>query len=95
MLRFDYGRTVPWVSRRPDGTFRAIAGPDMVVMHTPVALHGENLTTVGTFHVEAGSTVPLVLTHGPSHLPPPEPIDVGSSLEETEDFAFVSECHAA
>ena len=58
----------------------------MVVMHTPVALHGENLTTVGTFHVEAGSTVPLVLTHGPSHLPPPEAIDVEASLEATEDF---------
>ena len=86
VLRFDYGSTVPWVSRLPDGTFRAIAGPDMVVMHTPVALHGENLTTVGTFHVEAGSTVPLVLTHGPSHLPPPDPIDVEASLAETEDF---------
>jgi len=86
VLRFDYGSTVPWVSRLPDGTFRAIAGPDMVVMHTPVALHGENLTTVGTFHVETGSTVPLVLTHGPSHLPPPEAIDVEASLEETEDF---------
>ena len=86
VLRFDYGSTVPWVSRLPDGTFRAIAGPDMVVMHTPVALHGENLTTVGTFHVEAGSTMPLVLTHGPSHLPPPDPIDVEASLAETEDF---------
>jgi len=86
VLRFDYGRTVPWVSRLPDGTIRAIAGPDMVVMHTPVALHGENLTTVGTFHVEAGSTVPLVLTHGPSHLPPPEAIDVEAALEATEDF---------
>src|SRR5205809_6181253 len=29
ILRFDYGRTVPWVSRLPDGTLRAIAGPDM------------------------------------------------------------------
>ncbi|HVQ12994.1 MAG TPA: glycoside hydrolase family 15 protein [Vicinamibacterales bacterium] len=86
VLRFDYGRTVPWVSKLPDGTFRAIAGPDMVVMHTPVALHGENLTTIGEFSVAAGSTVPLVLTHGPSHLPPPEAIDVESSLEATEDF---------
>jgi GH15 family glucan-1,4-alpha-glucosidase len=86
VLRFDYGRTVPWVSKLPDGTLRAIAGPDMIVMHTPVALHGENLTTVGEFSVEAGSTVPLVLTHGPSHLPPPEAIDVDASLEATEDF---------
>ena len=30
VLRFDYGRTVPWVTRLPDGTLRAIAGPDMV-----------------------------------------------------------------
>jgi GH15 family glucan-1,4-alpha-glucosidase len=86
VLRFDYGRTVPWVSKLPDGTFRAIAGPDMVVMHTPVALHGENLTTVAEFSVESGRTVPLVLTHGPSHLPPPEAIDVEASLKATEDF---------
>jgi len=86
VLRFDYGRTVPWVSKLPDGTLRAIAGPDMVVMHTPVVLHGENLTTVGEFSVEAGSSVPLVLTHGPSHLPPPEAIDVDASLEATEAF---------
>jgi len=29
---------------------------------------------------------PLALTHGPSHLPPPDPIDVEASLAETEDF---------
>jgi GH15 family glucan-1,4-alpha-glucosidase len=86
VLRFDYGSTVPWVTKLPDGTFRAIAGPDMVVMHTPVALHGENFTTVGDFTVEAGRTIPLVLTHGPSHLPPPDAIDVEASLEATEDF---------
>ena len=41
ILRFDYGRTIPWVSRLPDGTFRAIAGPDMVTLHTPVPLRGQ------------------------------------------------------
>ena len=86
VLRFDYGSTVPWVSRLPDGTLRAIAGPDMVVMHTPVSLHGEDLKTVATFQVEAGTTVPLVLTHGYSHLPPPDAIDVAASLEGTETF---------
>ena len=86
VLRFDYGRTIPWVSRLPDGTFRAIAGPDMVVMHTPVPLHGEGLKTVGTFEVEEGTSTPLVLTHGYSHLPPPDPIDVEASLAATEAF---------
>ena len=35
VLRFDYGRTVPWVTRMDDGTLRAIAGPDLVTLHTP------------------------------------------------------------
>ncbi len=86
VLRFDYGRTVPWVNRLPDGTFRAIAGPDMVVMHTPVDLHGEDLKTVATFEVTAGTTIPLVLTHGPSHLPPPDAIDAEASLAATEKY---------
>jgi GH15 family glucan-1,4-alpha-glucosidase len=86
VLRFDYGRTVPWVSRLPDGTFRAIAGPDMVVLHTPVSLQGKDLTTVGEFQVSAGQMIPFVMTHGFSHLPPPAPIDPESSLADTEAF---------
>ncbi len=32
-LRFDYGTTMPWVTRLPDGAhgLSAIAGPDLVV----------------------------------------------------------------
>jgi GH15 family glucan-1,4-alpha-glucosidase len=86
VLRFDYGRTIPWVNHLPDGTFRAIAGPDMVTLHTPVALRGQELMTVGEFDVEAGSTVPFVLTHGSSHLPPADAIDPESSLDHTETF---------
>jgi GH15 family glucan-1,4-alpha-glucosidase len=86
VLRFDYGRTIPWVNRLADGTFRAIAGPDMVTLHTPVPLHGRDLTTVGEFDVAAGVTVPFVLTHGASHLAPPRAIDPESSLEHTESF---------
>ena len=86
VLRFDYGSTVPWVSRLPDGTLRAIAGPDMVVMHTPVALHGQDLRTVGEFDVSAGQVVPFVLTHGPSHLPPPDSADPEAALAATEGF---------
>jgi GH15 family glucan-1,4-alpha-glucosidase len=86
ILRFDYGRTVPWVTRLSDGAYRAIAGPDMAVVHTPVPLHGQNLSTVGEFDVGAGSTIPFVLTHGSSHLAPPDPIDPLQSLQTTEAF---------
>src|SRR3954471_7561168 len=86
ILRFDYGSTVPWVSRLDDGALRAIAGPDMVTLRTAVALHGRDLTTVGEFEVTEGETVPFVLTHAPSHLPPPKAIDPNASLQQTERF---------
>ena len=86
VLRFDYGQSVPWVTRLPDGTLRAIAGPDMVVLHTPVSLRGKDLTTVGEFDVAKGETIPFVMTHGSSHVEPPEPIHPESSLESTETF---------
>src|SRR5215216_4835405 len=49
VLRFDYGRIVPWVTRLADATWRAVAGPDMVVLRTPIALKGKDLTTVAEF----------------------------------------------
>jgi len=48
VMRFDYGSVVPWV-RKPDGRLHAIAGPDALVLTTPVALHGKDLTTVADF----------------------------------------------
>src|SRR5580700_9353320 len=38
IIRFDYGMTVPWVSRLDDGGIDAIAGPERLVLRTPVPL---------------------------------------------------------
>lgn len=84
VLRFDYGASVPWVSRLECGGLSAVAGADRVVLHTPVLLHGEDLRTVGSFSVSAGETVPFVLTHAPSHLPAPRPVEPVVALAETE-----------
>jgi GH15 family glucan-1,4-alpha-glucosidase len=86
IIRFGYGAIVPWVTRLADGTLRAVAGPDMVVLRTPVHLHGQNMKTVGEFDVAAGETVPFVFTYALSHLPPPEPIVPAAALEATETF---------
>jgi GH15 family glucan-1,4-alpha-glucosidase len=86
VLRFDYGRSVPWVTRNDDGSLCAIAGPDMVTLHTPVELHGRDLTTVGEFEVTADAIVPFVLTHGASFQPPPVAADPRKALEATEAF---------
>jgi GH15 family glucan-1,4-alpha-glucosidase len=86
VLRFDYGAMVPWVTRLDDGTLKAIAGPDMVLLRTPVELHGEDLKTVGDFIVSEGETIPFVLTYGRSYRAVPEPIDPMAALSDTEVF---------
>jgi GH15 family glucan-1,4-alpha-glucosidase len=86
ILRFGYGAVVPWVTKLEDGTHRAIAGPDMVVLRTPVHLRGQNLRTVGEFSVGAGEVIPFVMTYSPSHLPPPKPLDSQGALAATEGF---------
>jgi len=85
-LRFDYGRTVPWVTRMSDGALRAIAGPDLVVLHTSVPLRGEDLKTVADFEVAAGESATFVLTHGLSYHPLPKPIEPQRALDATEKF---------
>ncbi|MGB8236574.1 MAG: glycoside hydrolase family 15 protein, partial [Pseudolabrys sp.] len=86
VVRFDYGATVPWVSRAEDGAIDAIAGPVRLVLRTPTALYGEDLKTVGEFIVDAGQSVPFVLSHGASVESLPAPIDPFAALERTKAF---------
>jgi GH15 family glucan-1,4-alpha-glucosidase len=86
VLRFGYGAVVPWVTKLEDGALRAIAGPDMAVLRTPVHLKGKDMTTVGTFTVSRGETVPLVLTYSRSHKPLPDALDPSAALRDTEKF---------
>lgn len=87
ILRFDYGSAVPWVEKLPDGSgISAVAGPDCVILHTPIALRGENKHTVADFQVKEGEIVPFVLTHEASHLPIPAAIDPLRSRDDTVRF---------
>lgn len=83
-LRFGYGRIIPWVARIDETTLRAIAGPEMVFVRSPVPLHGEGFKTVGEFIISAGESVPFTLVHSPSHLPSPELVDPEAALVATE-----------
>jgi GH15 family glucan-1,4-alpha-glucosidase len=67
ILRFDYGRSIPWVRRRFGG-LNAISGPNAVQFSAPVALRGTpELTTIGEFDVAAGEIVPFTMSWYPSH----------------------------
>jgi GH15 family glucan-1,4-alpha-glucosidase len=86
VIRFGFGVDVPWVKRTGDGALLGICGPDMAVLRTPIETHGEDLTTVAEFVVNAGDSVPFVLTYGSSHLKVPAPIDPDRALKDTEEF---------
>ena len=67
ILRFDYGRSIPWV-RRHFGGPSAVAGPNAVQFITPVPLRGTpEMTTIGEFTVAAGESVPFTMSWYPSH----------------------------
>jgi len=57
IVRFGYGGWMPWVTQSDAGELLAIAGPDLLVLRTPVELRGEGFTTVGDFSVSAGQQV--------------------------------------
>jgi GH15 family glucan-1,4-alpha-glucosidase len=85
VIRFDYGRIVPWV-RRVDGARLAVAGPDALCFRTPVEVRGEDMATVSEFTLEEGQRVPFVLTWFPSHEQRPDEVDAEEALADTEAF---------
>ncbi len=94
-FRFDYGISVPWVTRLDDHSgLCAIAGPNMVVLRTDVKLRGQDMRTHGDFTVTAGQTVAFVLSYGESHKPPPPPLDPMAALADTAAYwtAFIARC---
>ncbi len=81
VVRFEYGTEVPWVSRLPDERLQGIAGPDRVVIATPVPLRGEDQTTRADFDVSEGQEVPFTLTYSTSFSSPPHPFDALRALQ--------------
>ena len=86
-LRFDFGSSVPWVTKLEDGLgISAIAGPHRVALRTPIETHGEDMATTAEFTVAEGQALPFVLSYGRSHRPVPPAIDPQQALAATESF---------
>ncbi|MBP0438042.1 glycoside hydrolase family 15 protein [Tianweitania sediminis] len=82
ILRFNYGEATPWVRRRDYG-LSAICGPDAVELHTDLPLSGQNMTTLASFEVSEGETVPFTLSYHRSHKTPHFVADRTESLNRT------------
>jgi len=91
ILRFDYGASVPWARPldKDDATgpgMRLIAGPDKVVLRTPVPIQDVPGSLRASFQVKAGETVPFVLSRVASHHADPREIDPLAALTDTERY---------
>jgi GH15 family glucan-1,4-alpha-glucosidase len=91
-IRFDYGKTIPWVTHF-EGGMRAIAGPDMVVLRTGVKLEGEHMETTSEFTLKKGHEHTFTLTYKPSFgddgnepIMDPKAIDPYAEFDDTVNF---------
>ncbi|MDQ0769434.1 GH15 family glucan-1,4-alpha-glucosidase [Pseudarthrobacter defluvii] len=85
LLRFDYGRIIPWVRRTEHG-LSAIAGPDAAYLRTPAPLEGRDMRTISEFTVKAGDRIPFVLHWAHSYKPVPGRADPEGALASTQRF---------
>ncbi|QQO13225.1 glycoside hydrolase family 15 protein [Bradyrhizobium diazoefficiens] len=95
--RFDYGISVPWVSRSEQGAISLVAGASMLLLGTEVPMHGASMKTVGSFSISDGQRVAFVLSHQISYEDPAAPADPIALLDQTERFwrDWSSRCEAA
>jgi GH15 family glucan-1,4-alpha-glucosidase len=82
-IRFDYGRTIPWVTST-DGELRAVAGGDMIVLRTTAPLRGEKMMTISEFNVKAHETVAFTLMSMSSLAEVPPEVPAAKALAETQ-----------
>lgn len=86
VLRFGYGRYVPWVRRvgADDGeALLATSGPDSLLLRGGPLPDPVDRRHAGEVSVSAGERIDYVLTWYPSHLPVPHRLDPEARLVET------------
>ncbi|MCO8161857.1 glycoside hydrolase family 15 protein [Pseudomonas sp. 21LCFQ010] len=85
-IRFDYGSTVPWVEKREPHTLTAVAGPEMLVLRSPVDLHPRDHHTGSRFTVTEGEVLTFCLGWQPSNESLYPALDTQQALEVTTRF---------
>ena len=79
-LRFDYGKSTPWVTHMQGG-LRFISGENMVLLRTKAKLQGEDMSTISEFTLRPGEEMAFTLTYGSSFGP-----DANAPAEDPRAF---------
>jgi GH15 family glucan-1,4-alpha-glucosidase len=80
-IRFDYGVSVPWVSRTDDGRTQFIVGPDRLLLQASVEVENENMRTGAHFTVQAGAEIDFCLGWSKSFHDMPPALDIGQVID--------------
>jgi len=86
VIRFDYGRTAPWIEKYNSQTLTAIAGPNMLVLRSAIAVEVRNEQIGSSFVVSEGEQIFFTLSHQSSNCPVTKPLDAEAALESTLSF---------
>ncbi len=86
IIRFGYGRIVPWLEQHGEGCYTAVAGPDMLVLRSTTPLVSHDQHSHAEFTVHAGQRKVFSLSHQPSHEHVGDEYDFGSALASTNHF---------
>ncbi len=95
-LRFDYGKTIPWVTRyegvdaagTPDSSadmLVGMAGPHALVFRGDSLPEGDPESKAETFTVSAGQSYTFTLSYFASNHNPPAPVDYPTALIYTQE----------
>ncbi len=84
-LRFDYGSLRPWATCSAR-EFRAVVGPDLLVLRTECDIADEGDAVSGTLTLAPGQSVALVLQWGLSYGELPAAVDPRAKLAQTEEI---------
>lgn len=85
-LRFDYGRSIPWLQHPHKHDFLATAGPGTAYLRTPIAVEFHGGTMSVEFEIKKGHTIPFVLTYASSFEDTPERVNPKLALRQTEKY---------
>ena len=89
VVRPDYGRVRPWVSRHQDEdgepVITAVAGPDRLLLRGPRLPHPQSVHHRDTFEVGEGDDLTWVTTWAPSHHPLQTATDVHAAVSRSCD----------
>jgi GH15 family glucan-1,4-alpha-glucosidase len=84
-LRFDYGSVPPWLRAHPR-TVRAVVGPDLVVLRSPIELCCADDRVRAEFTIAAGESVAFTLQYGLSHDKEPAALEAEAAIRDTETY---------